>query len=198
VNGAELREAVVGGVRDGGLGVDRAAEILGCAQIAGGQPGGRVGPGCVHLVGEDAEQLDEGLVGGAELGAGGGDADMAEQAFGERVRELRQARRWSQAELAAAMTEAGFPWQPVTVTRVERAQRPTRVSELAALSQVFDVKVGALLLGDPQQEPPVLTSEEAAAEVARLRERIDRVARALHVSAEEAPELARPVADSEG
>ena len=82
---------------------------------------------------------------------------MAEQAFGERVRELRQARRWSQAELAAAMTEAGFPWQPVTVTRVERAQRPTRVSELAALSQVFDVKVGALLLGDPHQEPPVLT-----------------------------------------
>ncbi|RBY83726.1 hypothetical protein DQ238_01215 [Geodermatophilus sp. TF02-6] len=116
-------------------------------------------------------------------------AEDREAQLGRRLRELRTGAGWSQERLAEAMRAAGFGWRPNTVTKTEQAQRTLKATEAAVVAQALDIEVAALLviepgavhvrIGDPHQDPPVLTPEQAAAEVARLRERIERVAAAL-------------------
>lgn len=69
----------------------------------------------------------------------------AEEVLGRRVKGHRQAREWSQEELASKMIEAGFPWTQSIVTRTETATRPVRVDEAAALAALFGVGVDELI-----------------------------------------------------
>ncbi|GEA81391.1 helix-turn-helix domain-containing protein [Cellulomonas uda] len=75
---------------------------------------------------------------------------------GERVRDLRRARGWSQSDLADALTRLGFPMHQTTLAKLERAQRPTPLEDLYALSQVFGVPVVGLLAKADLTDRPAL------------------------------------------
>ena len=83
-------------------------------------------------------------------------AITAEQVLGKRVAELRQARGWSQDELARRMTDAGFHWRQTTVAKTEKADRPVRVNEAATLMQLFGVDIDYLVTS---HQSPVLPSD---------------------------------------
>jgi transcriptional regulator with XRE-family HTH domain len=67
------------------------------------------------------------------------------EVVGQTVSALRQAAGLTQAELAAAMREMGFPWHRQTVARIERGLRTLNVDELVALAAYFEMPVPALL-----------------------------------------------------
>ena len=64
-----------------------------------------------------------------------------------KIRELRQARRISQASLAGSMTQRGFAWHQSTVARIEAGRQPLRADELAAIGWILGVPAGDLLPG---------------------------------------------------
>lgn len=113
----------------------------------------------------------------------------AEELAGRLLRLLRQGRGWSQQEVAARMKRFGYNWQQSTVGKIEAAQRPLRVNELADLAIIFDIPVTQLL------EPQLLLGDEddlraLEAEIARLEEEQKRLERELEVAQD-----ARRVAD---
>jgi transcriptional regulator with XRE-family HTH domain len=65
-------------------------------------------------------------------------------ATGARVREMRQANRYSQAGLADAMRGHGFSWHQNTVFRVETGRRRLSLEEGAALAAIFTVPLVSL------------------------------------------------------
>lgn len=79
------------------------------------------------------------------------EAGRAESLFAERARALRQAREWSQEDVAQRMTKLGFSWRQSTVAKTEAADRPIRVNEAAALATIFAVNLGELVT--PEQHP---------------------------------------------
>jgi transcriptional regulator with XRE-family HTH domain len=76
-------------------------------------------------------------------------AEEPEARAGQLIRELRLARGLSQVDLAQRLAERGLSWHQTTVAKTERADRPLRVNELAALAKVLGVSVGDLL--NPQR-----------------------------------------------
>jgi transcriptional regulator with XRE-family HTH domain len=66
-------------------------------------------------------------------------ARLWEQRFGARVREIRQARGWTQDDLAKRMTSAGYQMHQTTLTKLENGSRPTSVGEAAALAAIFGI-----------------------------------------------------------
>jgi transcriptional regulator with XRE-family HTH domain len=58
-------------------------------------------------------------------------------ATGARVRELRGESRYTQADLAAAMSSMGFRWHQNTVFRVEKGRRQVTLEEAAGLAAIF-------------------------------------------------------------
>jgi transcriptional regulator with XRE-family HTH domain len=68
----------------------------------------------------------------------------AEHVLGTRVSELRRARGWPQEELARRMRDAGFTWRQTTVAKTEKADRPVRVNEAAALARLFETTIEQL------------------------------------------------------
>lgn len=89
----------------------------------------------------------------------------AEERIGRRVRELRQARGWSQEQLASAMTDLGVTMHQTTVAKVEAAARPIRVNEAAVFAAVLGVRLVDLL------ETAVVAEDESTREArARYRE----------------------------
>jgi transcriptional regulator with XRE-family HTH domain len=74
-----------------------------------------------------------------------------EQRFGRRVKDLRQARGWTQEEFARHMTAAGHSMHQTTVAKMESGARPTTIKELAAIATIFDISVAALF-EDPLEE----------------------------------------------
>lgn len=107
----------------------------------------------------------------------------AEELAGRLLRLLRQGRRWSQQEVADQMKSFGYNWQQSTVGKVEAAQRPLRLNELADLAIVFGVAITELL------EPQLLIDgeddvEDLRKEIARLEAEQDRL-EAEHAAAVE-------------
>ena len=72
-----------------------------------------------------------------------------ERLFGARVRELRQARGWTQEELARRLTDAGYSVHQTTIAKLEGATRPTDVAEAAAIAAIFGVSIGTLFRTAP-------------------------------------------------
>jgi transcriptional regulator with XRE-family HTH domain len=60
---------------------------------------------------------------------------------GGQLRLLRQGRGWSQQEVADRMRNMGYTWQQSTIGKIEAAQRPLRLNELADLAALFGVPV---------------------------------------------------------
>ena len=68
-----------------------------------------------------------------------------EQLLGRQVRLLRQARGWSQQDVAEKMRPYGHHWSQATVTRLEAATRPIRLNEVADLAALFGIPVAQFL-----------------------------------------------------
>jgi transcriptional regulator with XRE-family HTH domain len=66
------------------------------------------------------------------------------EATGGRVSALRRSARYSQAALAAKMSERGFPWHQNTVCRIEAGQRRVTLEEGAELARIFSVPLSDL------------------------------------------------------
>jgi transcriptional regulator with XRE-family HTH domain len=68
------------------------------------------------------------------------------QVFAARLREARNARGWTQQELANAMEALGAPMDRTTIAKLEKGQRQARVEELVALAAALDVSPLYLIL----------------------------------------------------
>jgi transcriptional regulator with XRE-family HTH domain len=77
-----------------------------------------------------------------------------EQMFGRKIRLQRQARSWSQEDLARKLQEQGFDFHQTTVAKLERGARPLRVAEAAALALIFRLPPLAVFHGPGPEDPP--------------------------------------------
>jgi transcriptional regulator with XRE-family HTH domain len=75
-------------------------------------------------------------------------AERAELVLGQRVRAFREARGWTQEELARKMKDLGFTWYQSTAAKTENSARPIRVNEAAALADLFEVRIDDLVRED--------------------------------------------------
>lgn len=65
-----------------------------------------------------------------------------DETFAEQMRLLREARGWSQGELARRMVEAGFSnYSQMTVSRTEKGERPIRLAEARELAWILNTTV---------------------------------------------------------
>jgi len=86
-----------------------------------------------------------------------------EQAFGERIKDARIAKGWSQAELAKRMASRYDGWTQSTVAKTEAATRPVRLDEAAALAGVLALPLLGLVSAEKGSE-----RLQAEAELQRL------------------------------
>ncbi len=69
-----------------------------------------------------------------------------EARFAENLRHQREARGWSQGDLARRMQEAGWRnFHQTTISRIEKQERPIRLGEAKALAELFHVSLELLL-----------------------------------------------------
>jgi transcriptional regulator with XRE-family HTH domain len=69
-----------------------------------------------------------------------------ENRFRERVKKRRDRRGWSQADVAKMLGEKGIKGiYPTTVAKIESGERAVRIDEAAALADLFEVSLDALL-----------------------------------------------------
>lgn len=61
------------------------------------------------------------------------------EVFAQRLREARDARRWTQQDLSDALAKLGAPMDRTTIAKLEKGQRQGRVEELVALAAALDV-----------------------------------------------------------
>lgn len=65
--------------------------------------------------------------------------------LGAKVRSLRAARDWTQADLLAELVAVGQPMSQPTLGRIEAGARDTSITELVALARVFGTTVADLV-----------------------------------------------------
>jgi transcriptional regulator with XRE-family HTH domain len=68
-----------------------------------------------------------------------------EAQVGRALRQLRLSRNWSQEEVAVRMTVYGYDFHQTTIAKIEGAQRPLRVRELADFAALYGVEVQDLV-----------------------------------------------------
>jgi transcriptional regulator with XRE-family HTH domain len=85
--------------------------------------------------------------------------DTLDHHVAHRVRELRDRRGLSQAELARRLTELGLRFDRITVAKIERGNRNVKVGEAVQLAAALGVSPSALLFGgdDELEIAPNLT-----------------------------------------
>lgn len=110
-------------------------------------------------------------------------ADPEVQA-GRALRRLRLARNWSQEEVAVRMTAYGYDFHQTTIAKIEAAQRPLRVRELADLAALYGVEVQDLVY------PPTRSLPEIEQEITDVTTRLGR-AQARATEARQHLEVAR-------
>ena len=72
--------------------------------------------------------------------------DDVGQSFGAMVRQARENRMWTQADLAGRLGAVlGREVNPLAVTRIEAGKRPVPLPEVAALAQVLHLELDPLL-----------------------------------------------------
>jgi transcriptional regulator with XRE-family HTH domain len=77
-----------------------------------------------------------------------------EKSFGDKVRQWRRARNWSQDDLASLLRRQGFDMHQTTVAKIERGTRPLRVAEAAAIANIFRTPPLAVFMGPPPEKMP--------------------------------------------
>jgi transcriptional regulator with XRE-family HTH domain len=111
-----------------------------------------------------------------------GDADEdADKRFGNNLRRLREEADMTQAELAQAMTERGWPWHQSTVARVESGRQSVRFSEAEVLAKILGVALDRLTWVGPEG-PEAAAVAEAGRRLRRAFERTNNAVR-LHARA---------------
>lgn len=98
-------------------------------------------------------------------------SELAEQAFGRRVRALRAAAGITQADLADKMTHLGVSMRQGMIAKLERGARPTSVGEIAVLANVLGVPPSSLLVPEdalPQDVATILDMRMNAIQTASL------------------------------
>jgi transcriptional regulator with XRE-family HTH domain len=84
-----------------------------------------------------------------------------------RLREAREAKRWTQQQLADALDGVGVAMDRTTVAKIEKGLRPVRVEELVAIAATLDVAPVHLFLpidgAGPVSLAPTLKVELARA-----------------------------------
>jgi transcriptional regulator with XRE-family HTH domain len=100
--------------------------------------------------------------------AGGRRLDPEVEA-GRALRRLRLARNWSQEEVAVRMTAYGYDFHQTMIAKIEAAQRPLRVRELADFAALYGVEVQDLVY------PPTGSLPETDQEIAEITARLDMV-----------------------
>lgn len=68
--------------------------------------------------------------------------------FATQMRERREAKGWSQTEMARRLAEEGLKFHQTTVQRVEIGQRPLKLTEAMVIANVLGVKFERMLRGD--------------------------------------------------
>ena len=76
-----------------------------------------------------------------------------EARFRERVRQQRQQRKMSQADLANRLGDKGIKGiYPTTIAKIESGERAVRIDEAAALADLFEMSLDSLLGRNPGAE----------------------------------------------
>ncbi len=106
------------------------------------------------------------------------------EAFGQRMRRARTARKMSQQELAAILNDTyGFSWHQTTAGKIEIGERPARVTEAVAISFVLDVSLESLIFGVSGDGGDNAKSVElAATELTQVQEYVHMRLLRLHAS----------------
>lgn len=88
---------------------------------------------------------------------------------GQALRRLRLARGWSQEEVAVRMQVYGYDFHQTMIAKIEAAQRPLRVRELADFATLFGVKVQDLVY------PPTASLAETVQAIAEVTAKLEKV-----------------------
>ncbi|MEV5131669.1 helix-turn-helix transcriptional regulator [Streptomyces sp. NPDC053705] len=92
------------------------------------------------------------------------------QVFGKTVRAARENRMWTQTDLATRFGQVlGKDVSALAVSRIEAAQRPVPLAEVAALAQVLNLEIDPLL----NPAPISLPSAELEQRAGRVRDEIN-------------------------
>ena len=75
----------------------------------------------------------------------GMDEQSVDEAVGVRIRTLREAKNWSQVELAEKLSADGSNWYRQTILKVEKGQRPLKAAEILRFAAVLEVSPQQLL-----------------------------------------------------
>jgi transcriptional regulator with XRE-family HTH domain len=93
---------------------------------------------------------------------------------GLQVRKLREARGWSQEEVALRMVMYGYTWHRTAVAKTEAGTRPLDLNETIALAGVFSMTLEQFLSGAPDQMMAV-RAENAASRAVRAEGKLARI-----------------------
>ena len=81
---------------------------------------------------------------------------------GRALRRLRKARGWSQDEVGRRMKAYGYDFHQTMIAKIEAAQRPLRVRELADFAALYGMEVHELIY------PPAGSLREVSREIATV------------------------------
>jgi transcriptional regulator with XRE-family HTH domain len=68
-----------------------------------------------------------------------------ENHFSEALKEQRKRRDWSQSQLEKMLADKGVHLHWTTIAKIEKGERSVRIDEAAAIADLFDMSVDALL-----------------------------------------------------
>ena len=105
----------------------------------------------------------------------------AEQHLPENLRVLRERKGMSQASLAQAMSERGWPWHQQTVYKIENGKQGVGFGEAADLAGIFGVTTDRFTWTGPETLAATLLANAAGTLRQSWREAADAVAR-LHAA----------------
>lgn len=123
---------------------------------------------------------------------------MVGEVFGANLRQMREARGWSQSELARRMREeAGWKkYSQMGVSRTEDNLRSVRLDEAVALASVLGVSVERLLTGEPVRKEILILEESAQALIDAWKGTIEAVASLVATREELASLLDAPLPET--
>jgi transcriptional regulator with XRE-family HTH domain len=68
-----------------------------------------------------------------------------ENHFSKALKDQRKGRNWSQSQLEKMLAEKGIHLHWTTIAKIEKGERSVRIDEAAAIADLFDTSVDALL-----------------------------------------------------
>lgn len=97
--------------------------------------------------------------------------DEANRAFAKSVRGMRTQRRWTQAQLAARLTDLGWRVDDSAIARIETGDRKVSIGEAFLLADTLGISL-AMLVDDSK---PADALDQARALVAQLSTAMERL-----------------------